>query len=132
MKNFDHPNVMSLLGVCLDAGPAPYIVLPYMANGNLLSHLKTNRETLVLPNLAEDNEVLPLSPLPFPLPSHSLIPLSPSFLSLLPLPPFSLSSSLPKYRESFPPSMSHDLRHSVFLSIRLASYNQGYFLCVFK
>ena len=50
MKNFDHPNVMSLLGVCLDAGPAPYIVLPYMANGNLLSHLKTNRETLVLPN----------------------------------------------------------------------------------
>ena len=58
MKNFDHPNVMGLLGVCLDAGPAPYLVLPYMANGNLLSHLKTNRETLVLPILAEDNEVL--------------------------------------------------------------------------
>ena len=31
MQNFDHPNVMGLIGVCLDAGPAPYIVLPYMA-----------------------------------------------------------------------------------------------------
>ena len=48
MKSFEHPNVMNLMGVCLDAGPAPYLILPYMENGNLLSYLKNNRESLVL------------------------------------------------------------------------------------
>ena len=45
MKNFQHRNVMGMLGVCLDAGPA---LLPYMKNGDLLSYLKSNREELVL------------------------------------------------------------------------------------
>lgn len=49
MKNFDHPNVLSLVGVCLDAGPAPYVVMPYMANGSLLHYLKKERRNLVLP-----------------------------------------------------------------------------------
>ena len=31
MKQLNHSNVMTLEGVCLDAGPAPFIVLPYMA-----------------------------------------------------------------------------------------------------
>ena len=31
MKELDHPNVMGLIGVCLDIGPSPYIVLPYMS-----------------------------------------------------------------------------------------------------
>ena len=31
MKQLSHPNVMGLIGNCVDAGPAPYIVLPYMA-----------------------------------------------------------------------------------------------------
>ena len=35
MQNFDHPNVMGLIGVCLDAGPAPYIVLPFMAGTSI-------------------------------------------------------------------------------------------------
>ena len=48
MKNFQHRNVIGMLGVCLDAGPAPYLVLPYMKNGDLLSYLKSNREELVL------------------------------------------------------------------------------------
>ena len=26
MSSFDHPNVLSLIGVCLDLGQAPYIV----------------------------------------------------------------------------------------------------------
>ena len=30
MKQLNHFNVMTLEGVCLDAGPAPFIVLPYM------------------------------------------------------------------------------------------------------
>ena len=49
MKHFDHPNVLHLIGVCLDAGPAPYVVMPYMANGSLLHYLKKERNNLVLP-----------------------------------------------------------------------------------
>ena len=30
MNKLNHPNVMHLIGVCLDSGSAPYIVLPYM------------------------------------------------------------------------------------------------------
>ena len=31
MKALNHPNVMRLVGMCFDAGTAPYIVLPFMA-----------------------------------------------------------------------------------------------------
>ena len=48
MHKFDHPNVLKLSGVCLDGGPAPYIIMPFMANGSLLSFLKEERENLVL------------------------------------------------------------------------------------
>ena len=34
MKNLCHLNVMGLIGVCVDAGPAPLIILPYMAGRN--------------------------------------------------------------------------------------------------
>ena len=54
MKRFDHLHVMSLIGVCLDAGPAPYIVMPYMANGSLLSYLKKERVNVILH--ADDDE----------------------------------------------------------------------------
>ena len=39
---------MSLKGVCLDGGPVPYIVLPYMANGSLAAYLKKERKNLVM------------------------------------------------------------------------------------
>ena len=48
MSTFDHPNVLTLIGVCLDGGPAPYIVMPFMFNGSLLSYLKKEREKLVV------------------------------------------------------------------------------------
>ena len=48
MSTFDHPNILKLSGVCLDGGPAPYIIMPFMANGSLLSYLKEERERLVL------------------------------------------------------------------------------------
>ncbi len=48
MKDFDHPNVLKLKGVCLDGGPAPYIIMPFMTNGSLQSHLKENRASLVV------------------------------------------------------------------------------------
>ena len=47
MKELCHPNVMNLLGVSLDAGPTPYIVLPFMENGDLLSYIKKHRESLL-------------------------------------------------------------------------------------
>ena len=57
MKYFDHPNVLHLIGVCLDAGPAPYVVMPYMANGSLLHYLKKERNNLVLPVGVDDDVV---------------------------------------------------------------------------
>ena len=57
MKHFDHPNVLHLIGVCLDAGPAPYVVMPYMANGSLLHYLKKERNNLVLPVGVDDDVV---------------------------------------------------------------------------
>ena len=44
MLKFDHPNVLTLTGVCLDGGPTPYVVMPFMFNGSLLSYLKRERE----------------------------------------------------------------------------------------
>lgn len=48
MEKFDHPNVLTIIGVCLDGGPAPFIIMPYMTNGSLLAYLRKNRETLVV------------------------------------------------------------------------------------
>ena len=57
MSEFDHPNVLTLRGVCLDGGPAPYIIMPFMTNGDLLTYLKNNRKTLVIASGSEDEEV---------------------------------------------------------------------------
>ena len=57
MKQFNHPNVMNLIGVCLNAGPAPYIVMPFMANGSLLSYLRKERPNLLLDKNADDDSV---------------------------------------------------------------------------
>ena len=57
MKLFNHPNVMSLIGVCLDAGPVPYIILPFMSGGDLLSHIKRRRSFLVVDYDGEEESV---------------------------------------------------------------------------
>lgn len=54
MYKFDHPNVLKLLGVCLDGGPAPYIIMPFMANGSLSAYLKKERQSLCAPESEED------------------------------------------------------------------------------
>ena len=54
MKKFDHFNVLSLIGVCLDLTEAPCIVMPYMGEGSLLSYLKRERPRL---NIAENASV---------------------------------------------------------------------------
>ena len=51
MAKFSHSNVMRLIGVCIDNGPSPYIVMPYMAFCNLLSYLKKKRAELTPANV---------------------------------------------------------------------------------
>ena len=53
MSKFSHTNVMQLIGVCTDMGHSPYIVMPYMAYGSLLSYLKKHRAELTIAN--DDN-----------------------------------------------------------------------------
>ena len=57
MMEFDHPNVLKLKGVCLDGGPAPYIIMPFIENGSLLSYLRENKDTLVVSPSNESNDV---------------------------------------------------------------------------
>ena len=57
MSRFKHAHVMGLIGVCLDAGSAPYIVMPYMANGSLLEYLKKQRNKLVFTQDTDEDEV---------------------------------------------------------------------------
>jgi len=40
MKNFNHPHVLSLLGLCLGYKKEPMVILPFMANGDLRSYVK--------------------------------------------------------------------------------------------
>ena len=57
MQSFNHPHVMTLIGVCLDAGPGLALVMPYMANGSLLAYLKKERPNLDLSDDAEFDAV---------------------------------------------------------------------------
>ena len=56
MLSFDHVNVLTVKGVCLDGGAAPYIIMPFMANGSLLTYLKKNRKSLVISSEDADRE----------------------------------------------------------------------------
>ena len=57
MSRFKHAHVMGLIGVCLDAGSAPLIIMPLMANGSLLKYLKRERENLIVSEENDDDEV---------------------------------------------------------------------------
>ena len=57
MSRFKHRHIMGLVGVCLDAGPAPYIIMPYMENRCLLDYLKRERDSLVIKENADDDQV---------------------------------------------------------------------------
>ena len=52
MKDLNHPNILRLIGICVDGGPAPFIITPFMENGSLLSYLRRNRNTFLS---TEDN-----------------------------------------------------------------------------
>ena len=48
MKNFNHLHVMAVKGICFDGGPVPFLILPYMANGSLLSYIRKEQSNLVV------------------------------------------------------------------------------------
>ena len=54
MFHLNHPNVQPMIGVCIDGGPIPFVVMPYMQNGSLLSFLRKNKDTLLLTQGEED------------------------------------------------------------------------------
>ena len=57
MQDFHHPHVMTLIGVSFDANHTPSIVMPFMANGSLLSYLKNNRSSLLISEAADEETV---------------------------------------------------------------------------
>ena len=59
MEGFEHPHVLNIIGVCMDAGPAPYIIMPFIENGSLLDYIKREKNKLVVLN-DTDNELASL------------------------------------------------------------------------
>ena len=58
MTYFDHCNVLSLIGICIDGGLSPYIIMPLMSKGSLLSLLKRQRHNLILAEDFEDEDMI--------------------------------------------------------------------------
>ena len=71
MLSFEHPNVMSLVGVCVD-GEMPLLIMPFMSNGSVLEYIRDHKKELLLTSEATHEEVLKwltfidLVTLPFP------------------------------------------------------------------
>ena len=57
MIKFKHLHVLNLIGVCLDLGEAPYIIMPYMANGSLLAYLRKERPQFTISQEAREEQV---------------------------------------------------------------------------
>ena len=47
MLSFDHPNVMSLIGVCMDR-EMPLLIMPFMSSGSVLEFVRHNKEELTV------------------------------------------------------------------------------------
>ena len=61
MQRFKHPNVLNLIGVSVDSGEAPYIIIPFMANGSLLTYLRKERPQLTIAEAAGEQPVSKMS-----------------------------------------------------------------------
>ena len=57
MLSFDHPNVLSLIGMCLDR-KAPLIIMPFMSNGSVLDYVRQHKQELFLCTENSDTEVI--------------------------------------------------------------------------
>ena len=59
MLSFNHPNVMSLIGLCIE-GEMPLLIMPFMSNGSLLDYVRQNREKLFTENSDEVGFIIPI------------------------------------------------------------------------
>ncbi|OPL33152.1 hepatocyte receptor growth factor, partial [Mytilus galloprovincialis] len=42
MKDFEHPNVLSLIGISVAPGEFPLVIIPFVTNGDLLSYIRSD------------------------------------------------------------------------------------------
>jgi serine/threonine protein kinase len=47
MRHFDHPRVLNLIGISINAQYSPLIITPYMHNGDLLTYLRKSSSVSV-------------------------------------------------------------------------------------
>ena len=52
MLSFEHMNIMSLLGVCVE-GDTPLLIMPFMTNGCVLGFVKHHKDELFCSNAME-------------------------------------------------------------------------------
>ena len=57
MLSFKHPNVMSLIGLCLD-GNVPLIIMPFMSDGSLMEYVRRNRQHLYFALQSSQDKVI--------------------------------------------------------------------------
>lgn len=48
MSNFNHPRLVSLIGLCLNSRTNPIVVLPFMMNGNLRTYIKDKSRVVTI------------------------------------------------------------------------------------
>ena len=53
MLSFEHENVMSLIGVCID-GEMPLLIMPFMSKGSVLEFVRKHKECLLVGESATD------------------------------------------------------------------------------
>ena len=58
MSQFDHQNVMRLIGVSIETDNTVYVVMPFMTNGSLLGYLRKHREDFTIKDENNTEEVL--------------------------------------------------------------------------
>ncbi|XP_054159068.1 hepatocyte growth factor receptor-like [Oppia nitens] len=48
IKDFNHLNVLTLIGVCFETTGEPIIILPFMSNGDMLSYIRNDSNYLTV------------------------------------------------------------------------------------